>query len=162
VKERAVYSRQEKDSEIKEYYPDGKIQSEKTIKNGTPFGHWKFYHENGNMSADETYSEGKLSHKVTYDTHGKKLTDQPYLQNLTHGVVKAYFPDGQLNRETTYKLGKKTGPFISYHQNGTISLKGEYLKDQEIGIWEHFNENGELLKKITYQRGKVVDEEIVR
>ena len=88
---------------------------------------------------EETYTDGKLTLRITYHSNGKKRSEEPHLQNMTHGVVTSYTEQGDLESETTFKLGKKTGPFTSYHANGEISIKGEYLKDKEIGIWLHYD-----------------------
>jgi len=59
-------------------------------------------------------------------------------------------------------MGKKTGSYKSYFPDGSLSAKGEFLKDQEIGVWEYYGEHGKPIKRTTYQRGKVVEELEVR
>jgi antitoxin component YwqK of YwqJK toxin-antitoxin module len=81
---------------------------------------------------------------------------------MPHGIAKTYYTDGSLKEEITYKLGKKTGPYISYHPEGQAAVKGEFLNNQEIGVWEQYDQQGKLAKKITYQRGKIVDEQLIR
>ena len=49
-----------------------------------------------------------------------------------------------------------------YHPQGKIAINGSYLNGQEIGVWEHFDEQGKAVKNVTYQRGKVVEEQVLR
>jgi antitoxin component YwqK of YwqJK toxin-antitoxin module len=122
-------------------------------------GDWVYYYPDGTTKKLEKYQDGKLNFNTSFDSLGRKQSEEPYLQNLLHGTAKTYYVQGSVSSETTYKLGKKTGSYTRYHQDGSTSTKGEYLKNQEIGVWEHYNEKGQLTKKTTFQRGKMVSEE---
>jgi antitoxin component YwqK of YwqJK toxin-antitoxin module len=47
--------------------------------------------------------------------------------------------------ESTFSDGKKTGQYVSYHENGQLWKKGEFDDTgKKIGTWEYYNEAGVL------------------
>ena len=53
-------AQQTKDGYNKLYYPNGKISSEGTIRNGKPDGYWKNYYENGKLKSEGNRKDFKL------------------------------------------------------------------------------------------------------
>lgn len=90
-----------------------------------------------------------------------------------------YDSSGSLQKRYHYKKGRYSGPSETYYPNGKIMLKGkyhykysykverkangeEYIYHVPYGIWEEFNEEGVLLRRIKYnKKGKIVREEKV-
>ena len=52
---------------------------------------------------------------------------------------------------------RKDGPSESYHRNGQLSEKGNYLNGQKEGSWEYYYDNGQLRKMETYNAGIIID-----
>jgi len=46
----------------------------------------------------------------------------------------------------------------SFTETGYLKLKGGYLKNQKCGEWEHYDDEGKLLKKEIYKDGEKVKE----
>ena len=72
----------------------------------------------------------------------KKFTDVPFTGKLSG------------RRQTTYKDGKKHGPFVQYRWNGQLSEKGTYKDGKLDGPWFMYFENGRVSMKRTYKDGK--------
>ena len=53
------------------------------------------------------------------------------------------------------KNGKRHGPWVEYHENGQVWLKGIYKDGKLDGPWVGYNENGQLESKGTYKDGKM-------
>ncbi|MBI1838586.1 MAG: hypothetical protein HYR91_15080 [Flavobacteriia bacterium] len=53
-----------------------------------------------------------------------------------------------------YKNGKKHGHSIVKHPNGALNYVGEYFEDQQIGVWEFYDEKGNFKEKIDYGQPK--------
>lgn len=94
-----------------------------------------------------------------------------YLVNevRTFGRVGDTFDDYNYNYSKFYKdsLFPKTitysylnwandGWFISYYSKGTVSSKGKYYKDLKDGVWKYYNEEGVLIRREKYKKGKLV------
>jgi hypothetical protein len=43
----------------------------------------------------------------------------------------------------TYEHGKKQGPFQSYHPNGRLAARGQYVADQPSGLWQYWYASGQ-------------------
>src|SRR5580704_10156681 len=101
-----------KDGYNKLYYPNGKLSSEGTIKNGKPDGYWKNYYENGKLKSEGNRKDFKLD-----------------------SLWKFYIEKGLLYLIYTYKEGKKTGfkytykPQLKDSSKGMLASKENYSGD---------------------------------
>ena len=82
-----------------------------------------------------TYKKGKLSKEITY--------------HLPEGNIEYI---GNRNKD-----GQIEGDFIRYFKNGNIELEGQLEKGYYDGDWKYYNEEGELIKEITWDMGREVD-----
>lgn len=48
--------------------------------------------------------------------------------------------------------GKEDGPYIVYRENGIPFYQGNYSQGERVGIWEFYNEEGELEHTIDYDK----------
>lgn len=88
-------------------------------------GTWKYWFDNGLLSAEEHYTSS----------------------GLATGVWKSWFNDGKLASEVTYS----TGAAVFYHPNGTKSEEGTVNTNNErIGSWQGWHENGNINYKGSY------------
>ena len=64
-----------------------------------------------------------------------------------NGIVKKFYPEGQLKEEISFRNNIEEGPFTEYHPNGNIHWKGTYRNgDNEVGELKEFDESGILIK----------------
>ena len=61
---------------------------------------------------------------------------------IRHGLFRAYYKNGQLASEGTYRDGLEDGPWCDYHENGQIAAKGSYQNGQEGADWTFWNSDG--------------------
>ena len=73
----------------------------------------------------------------------KEFTDVPFTGNLTG------------KSQGKIKNGKKEGPWIRYHDNGQLELKGTYKDGKREGPWVSYYKNGQLESKRTFKNGKL-------
>lgn len=107
----------------------------------------------------------------------KAMVCQTKKGKLVTGMVKTYYPDGKLKRETAYVKGLREGLMTYYHENGAIEAKVPYksnLVDGEVlsyyddgtpagdcnykankldGICKIYNEDGTPLSEENYKNG---------
>ena len=48
---------------------------------------------------------------------------------------------------TYFKDGKREELTIVKHPNGAINYVGEYLHDEQVGVWKFYDEKGKLIKE---------------
>jgi len=70
------------------------------------------------------------------------------------GPYELYFRNGQLEAKGTFKEGKPHGQVVQYYENGQIELKSTYKDGQRDGPFEIRSRNGKLRKKETYKDNK--------
>jgi antitoxin component YwqK of YwqJK toxin-antitoxin module len=61
-----------RDGSFVTWYPNGNKESEGVYRNSLLQGRWLWYHENGKLSTEETYSNGVLSDLTCFDSSGKE------------------------------------------------------------------------------------------
>jgi len=65
-----------------------------------------------------------------------------YTNDLKTGVLKKYYPSGELRSEITYSLNKPSGDYTLYYENGVIEEKGKVARNKNIGSFERNYKNG--------------------
>ena len=73
------------------------------------------------------------------------------------GIVYFHFANGQLAYEREYKNGLLDGLSISYHENGTKSSVGNFIKNQLHGKAAVWDQNGNLEAERNYHKGKCIE-----
>jgi antitoxin component YwqK of YwqJK toxin-antitoxin module len=64
-------------------------------------------------------------------------------------------PLGKEMSITFFDKGLREGHTIVKHPNGTINYVGEYLHNEQIGIWKFYDETGKLIKEEDYSKTPV-------
>ena len=60
----------------------------------------------------------------------------------------------------TYEVNSTTpftGSSVEYHDNGQLEKRGNYKNGKQDGLFEFFNENGNLTSTQTYRNGELVE-----
>ncbi len=60
-----------------------------------------------------------------------------------------------LLKESIYFDGKLEGPWYIYRENGKLEFRRDYKNRLLYGIWEEYDEEGNLIKNLTYKDGEV-------
>ena len=113
ISEGIVNEKGERVGSWKNFFPDGKIQSEGNYFNNSKNGQWKFYYPNGKVEQIGNYRNGR-----------------------ENGQWNWYYPNGTLHREENYFNGKRDGPYVEYNENGKIIAQGQFLDGEKDGQWE--------------------------
>ena len=139
------------------YFDSGVKAEESNFVHGKQDGQRILYYLNGNKESEGTYVNGELhGKKLVYYDSGELMIDSDYEHSEVVGVFKKYYKNGNLLEEVTFENDLENGPFKEYYEDGTIKWKGQYLNgDNEFGIIEHYNEAGELIKKLECDSMKI-------
>ena len=84
------------------------------------------------------------------NTFFKKKTNKPFT-----GILKNFYPDGQVSLIDNFKDGKQHGEYVSYHPNGKILLKGKFKDGKKDGLWSYYDEEGNFIGTLEYEDGKL-------
>ena len=121
---------------------------------------------NNTEEKDQTEPSGGVKHKKELKRYHADQTDQKKDGILVResssneplsGIVYFHFANGQLAYEREYKNGLLDGLSISYHENGTKSSVGNFLKDQLHGKVAAWDQNGNLEFERNYHKGKCIE-----
>lgn len=119
----------------KTYFPNGRLSAEGEVNpSNNREGDWIFYHENGNISEEANYIDGKLNK-----------------------VYKAYHSNGQLLKVFNYESGTLVGEYQQYNKKGALLEKGEYNKDGELITQSFYYNLGEsfLNYNVPFKNNKI-------
>ncbi|MEL1242958.1 hypothetical protein AAEO56_01680 [Flavobacterium sp. DGU11] len=95
-------------------------------------GEWKFYHPASKaLMSTERYVKGKLT-----------------------GIRKVFFPNGNINEETTFVNGIKDGIYKKYTETGILLEDAKYKNDQYHGPATYRNGQGEIVATGQFTNGK--------
>ncbi|MGQ2984227.1 toxin-antitoxin system YwqK family antitoxin [Flavobacterium sp.] len=95
-------------------------------------GEWKYYHPGGKaIMSSERFIKGKLT-----------------------GIRKVFFPNGNINEETTFVNGLKDGIYKKYTEKGIVLEDSNYKNDQMHGPATYRNGEGKLVATGQYTNGK--------
>lgn len=124
-------------TEQRDYYENGRLQSEQFRRNGERDGDYKQY-----------TSQGKLSYSCTYSA------------GLKEGKEIACFPDGSVRKLSTYKIVKDGAPSSlldgeqkEYKNPGQLSYSYHYKDNKKHGLCEEWFDDGKKKNSVEYAGG---------
>lgn len=91
-------------------------------RNGKKHGMCKIVKES-DVVFEELYENNKLIKRKIYNNNKLKYINH-YKNKKLHGVIEAYYTNGQKRYEYTYSCGKPCGKFILYNEDGCIKMNG--------------------------------------
>jgi antitoxin component YwqK of YwqJK toxin-antitoxin module len=151
----------------KNFYPNGAVERE--FKNLDSFRSlMRKFHSNGQLKSEVRYVEGNAIEWADYYKDGQL----EYFEQYNKGF------DYHLERKSYFKSGKPQELFAidnrkkllftqqEFFENGQIKSDGMIKYDQsvfdfyKIGKWAYYDENGNLTKEETYNKGALEKEEV--
>lgn len=115
---------------VREYYDNGRLQSE--------------------ISAVGTIRQGITKN---YDRSGNLAGEVMYFNNMKHGWATNYYTSGKVHSKIMYQEGKKDGDEIWYYESGQVYRVSPYTNGKLNGVQKAFYENGSLKFEVPYQNG---------
>ena len=130
---------------VKEYYDDKK--NKRIIE----------FFENGDTASIANYFNGHyVGDVIFYHSTGKKNFQETYdSSGLSNGTFYLWSAEGKLKQTGKKKLGKKSGEWKSYFDNGLIETIETYENGKKNGWSFYFDLSGDTIKKIFYVDGKI-------
>ena len=111
---------------IKQYYKNGNIMAELSMKGLTMQGVSKMYYESGKLMSESNYIDGRqegLSRE--YYESGTVKSECNYTKDMPQGVGKEYYETGELMEDIQYADGNAQTKKVFY-RNGKIKEEWDY------------------------------------
>ena len=125
------------------YYPDGKIKTSGTYRNGTPEGIYREYNTMGQIVRSLVYDMGTIIGEGIVKEDGNR-----------DGHWKDLYPDGKIKAEGDYKDGKRVGEWKFYYSGGKLEQDGKFTSSGKFqGTWKWYYETGQLMCEEEYNNG---------
>ncbi len=122
---------------FKFYYLDGTLKKEqlRCPNEGVGDGYWKYYDEDGDITAEGQRTKGELC-----------------------GLIKFYWKNGNLKGKEIRINGVPSGDWISCFENGQKECQGKKDNGKAEGLWWYFNDHGDTIREAFYTKGILVSE----
>lgn len=127
-------------------------------------GKAKYYHSNGNISADFTFKNGNkegLCKEYHQDKNNTLKSEVVFKDGLEHGAYVHYRSNGNLERKGIFYREIAVGDTILKNvYDSTIEVYQENGKRQRIENWKNFKKNG-VQENYYYQSGELSERSYV-
>jgi antitoxin component YwqK of YwqJK toxin-antitoxin module len=117
---------------LTENYPNGKLKSWITVKDGIANGLWQEWLENGHLRYNAYWKDGK-GHGLWQYFHdnGALKYEEAYIMDIPNGISRTYYNSGKLQNDFFYLNGKKEGTW-RYYSETSILLKTELYENDKL------------------------------
>ena len=136
---------------IIEKFENGQIKNEVEYKNGIRHGVYKNYREDGQLTIDNTYENGKMTSTRHYNGSGQLSWEMVLQENSK--VEKSYYENGQLAYEETLVEGMRNGTVKTYYENGQLKSESTPGEDNNVQFIKNYYESGQLTSEETLVDG---------
>jgi len=144
------------------YFPDGKMQSEGTLRNGKPDGYWKTYYKNGKLKSEGNRKDYQLdSLWKFYNEAGMVTLEINYRNDRKHGERRTYDNEkGRLEKRELFENDTLNGTTELYYESGMLKKIIPYKKGKENGTgYEFAEDDGRIIAIVEYKNGYKIRQE---
>lgn len=140
---------------LKEWYPDGSIESEKSYTDGVQDGPYKIYYKtSGQLWEEGKYKNGVLDGRFRkWWKNGEDAYDYSYVDGKMHGSYSAWYDNREDWEEATYENGVKQGHYAKWYNNGKLAVEAEMTDGQVNGSYSKWYDNGDKWEEYTAVNG---------
>lgn len=133
------------DSVYREWFENGNLQLEGTIKKDKKAGVWKSFYLTGKPRLVEEY--------IDTTRYVRSFWNSDSTQTVINGngkMINRYL-DNHVKEIYNFKDGLEDGDFVEYKINGDTAVSGSYNKGLKTGAWKQFFYNGKIEKIANYK-----------
>lgn len=139
-----------------DFYANGQKRYEGEFKNGKAKGEFRYYDEQGNLKATNTFDKsGEKALNKTYAPNGRMVATGYYVNQKKEGEWKYYDKDsGQLLLAEENKDGKVEGWSRLYNpSNGVLAEETQYVNGVPEGVCRKYSDTGVIIMECQYRSG---------
>lgn len=90
-----------------------------------------------------------------YYMDGTLARETPFQNGKEHGVSRCYFMNGFVQAEIYFEYGKRNGFSREYYENGLLKAELSYKNDELNGYSKTYHKNGNIETEAFYKNGKL-------
>lgn len=141
-----------------EYYSNGEIKSQMTLKDGVREGMVRNFDDKGHLLSTAMYKNDKRNGElINYSTeNGKPMLKAIFVDDVQEGPVIQYYQEGMLFRESTYKKGRIDGIVKTYWPSGRLKAENYYKMGMPSIELKEYDKSGKPVKN----QAQIVIEEV--
>lgn len=153
IKTIAHYDKGTLTGEMTNYHRNGKVEESGSFNaEGFRIGVWKTFYDDGAISEEDAYNNGKLDGvSKNYDPTGKLTEEFTYKKGILQ-EYKAFAPNGAIVYQNK-KDGKNNYSATLYYSNGNMKREGRVENGDRTGEWIEYDKNGLIISKTNYVEG---------
>lgn len=106
----------------------------------------------GETPATIAYFKGHRETLLQFYSNGTLRSMGDLVEGYRDGVWTFYHMNGQKQTEATFIKGREEGQYTVYYENGVPLYIGHYRNGDRIGIWEFYDDEGNLVQKKEYTK----------
>lgn len=159
-----------------EFWPNGGVRMEGTFERGLEEGVFKYFNRNGDLDRTETYHRGErvvdapesvaLDLRKAFHPNGEVSRVGPWREDTPMGTHRFFDEEGHLVEVRVFRdgvlkesggldsLGRRTGTWIQYWEDGTRRAEGGYLEGRREGKWTYFTRDGRVEQEGGFRTGE--------
>ena len=81
---------------------------------------------------------------------GQLLATAEYVGDVLDGISRVFSPRGVLTQESTYRSGELHGSYRTWWDNGQPKESGSFDMGRRTGMYRWYNQDGTLLREHDY------------
>ena len=169
----------------KKYFEGGELYITGGAADGKPEGLHVMYFQSGGIEMTINYLSGvKEGQEIKYYESGEKLHVANCRNRKYDGMMTVYFKNGNIQSSISLVDGSRFGETLDYYENGAIRVIRDFsshdvqeatgfyesgviqsratlIKDELDGIFEGYDENGELAIRQLYKDGELLEDGLI-
>ena len=162
----------------KDFYPDGKLKTERTFRDDMLDGLYKEFNNKGNLIlvlkyeggqavAEDITDEESIQIRNEYDDRNRLVKSGPYRHNIPIGIHRVYNAEGNVTGSKSYdnngrkiaegivdEKGKKQGKWTDIYPEGKRKSEGQYTDNYRTGRWTFYRPDGQIEQTGDYRLGR--------
>lgn len=144
------------DGKLTYYYPNGKVEEERTRINGVYHGEKSVYYTNGVLKSKGNYVHGYKEGKfVSYYYSGKKYWEATYEHGAIRDSSVYYYETGEKEKCYHYDFKGDEVKQVFYYKNGIVESLKHIVHGFIHGTRNRFDESGMLMVSRKYNGGEI-------
>jgi antitoxin component YwqK of YwqJK toxin-antitoxin module len=131
---------------VREFFSNGKVKAEISIKDNKRHGITKNYSNKGRLLSVVNYANGRKEGKATnYYSSGKVHSTMVFMNGLKEGEAVWYYENGNPYSVNQYVGNKLNGIQRKYYRNGNLQSEIPYKNGQPGTGLKEYTEEGKLM-----------------
>jgi antitoxin component YwqK of YwqJK toxin-antitoxin module len=166
------------------YHETGQVKAKIRYSDNSDSAYVRLFDKRSSKIAEGYYINEKKTGKWTYYSNGKVISEENFLNGEKDGLSRNFYTSGEILDETEWRNGKKEGKYQAYFKggkpymqckfsndkrnglcltrfrNGRVEMEAYYLDNLRDGEWNFYDEKGDLLYTLKYEKGKILNKDL--